>query len=139
MILTEKFVRFQDTKYHEHERKRFNDVFSQFTYLKANDPEYRTKIIEARQTYDLMELYRESFWWRPGNYTLRFNIRSPDRAKLRCANYHCEMKQNDVDALRENIDRMRVHHKNLVMSDVEGFVQTPVIWTWRYFVLAPDS
>jgi hypothetical protein len=137
VLLTEKLVRFHDTKHQAEQRASFSTVLAQYNYLKANDPEYRTKIIDTRQTFDLLELYKASFWWKPGKYTLTFDIKSPDRAKLRIGEFEFVLAQSDVDALRDNLARIPIYYRNLVMSDVEDYKQEPISWAWRNVYLRP--
>jgi hypothetical protein len=137
VLLTEKFVRFHDAKYQAEQRERFGEVLAQYNYLKGNDPKYRTKIMETRENFDLMEQHKSGFSWKPGKYNLSFALRSPDRAKLRDAEFEFVLQQSDIDALRSNLALIPTFYRNLVMSDVEGYKIEPLSWEWRNMYLRP--
>lgn len=134
-VLSEKFVRFQDANFQDQQRARFNDLQIQHDFLKSSEADYRDKTLASREVYNLIELYRERFWWRPGKYSLVFSVRSPDRTRLQKASYHFALSQSHVDELRANIDNMAPFIRNMVMAGTPDFDPAVLNWTWRYATL----
>lgn len=138
-VLSEKIVRFQDATFQDQQRARLNSVQIQLDFLKKANEDYREKLLQTREMYDLIELYQHHFWWRPGKYSLNYAIQSPDRSRLRKAKYHFVLPQSFVDDLRANINLMAPNFRNMVMSGAPDFVPAPLNWTWRYLTVIPDN
>ena len=87
--------------------------------------------------YDLMEFQQNRFWWKPGRYAVNFAIKSPNGATLVPSQCHFTLLKADVDALRSNVDQIKVDWENMTMAGAEGYVRRDVFWTWREPTLTP--
>ena len=136
-ILLEKLVRFQEPSYHEAHRPLVEALVSEHHRLKAAEVDYRQQVLGSKEFSALMAFYKTRFWWKSGQYTATFAIRSPDRAELTPGSYRFRLPQYDVDALGKNLDVIRVDYTNSTMSDVADYQAAPVLWSWRNVPLSP--
>ena len=137
-VLLEKFVRFHDLGFHERRRPVLNALVEHLNYLKGqHHADYRDQVLESRQAYDLLELFKSSFFWKPGEYTVRFRIKSRDGAVLDTDAHRFTLVQRDTDALRLNLDLLKIGYENLVKSDLPDYKLKAVRWNWRDVPLTP--
>lgn len=137
ILLTEKFVRFQEPTYHEAHQPALSTVLKQYHYLKTQAPERRHTIIESREAFDLFEFYKGNFWWKPGEYSAQFRIGPPNRAKLRDASFSFRLSQSDIDDLRSNLEVIRQYYLNIVEADIAAKEAQRVAWVWRTVPFSP--
>ncbi len=138
-ILVEKFVRFQEPSFHEAHRPLVEALAAEDSRLKSAGDDYREKTLASRELFTLLEFYRARFWWKPGQYTIRFGIRSPDHAKLAKVAYIFRLPQFEVEAMSKNLDLFKAALTNITMSDVPDYKPVPVEWAWRNVPLTPAS
>ena len=129
-LLIERFVRFQDLTFQESHRILLNSVTAHLNYLKEKESDYRDKILESREVSDMVQLFKQKFWWKKGKYTFRFQISSSNNANLRNVKFAFDMAQSDVDSLRKNLDFVKTDFENAIKSDIQGYQFKPVPWNW---------
>lgn len=131
VLLTEKFVRFRDLSFHARHRPVLNTLVEHLNYLKKQAEDYRDMVIKSKQFFDIVEIYKTCFWWRPGEYTVNFKIKSRHNANLNAGTFKFSLTQHDTDALRQNLDLISIDYENTTKSDLPEFKPKPVAWNWR--------
>ena len=102
-VLLEKLVRFHNLEFRERQRPVLNSLVEHLNYLRGQHADYHDRVLGSRQAYDLLELYKSSFLWKPGEYAVYFKIKSRDGAVLDIAAYRFTLAQRETDALRLNL------------------------------------
>jgi len=78
--LVEKFVRFQEPKYHDTVRPSMLDLIAHVNFLKrSGDPEYVEKLLVSKECFNAIEMSQKSFWWQAGTYAIFLNLSSPKK------------------------------------------------------------
>lgn len=131
VALVEKVVRFQEREYQDLHRPVLERSLSHYEYLRKTHDDYRQRTLESKEFYDLLDFYKGWFWWKPGEYSVRFGLISPNGAQLRTADFAFRLTTADVDALRSNLDVAKAYYTNLAMSDVSEYEKQPERWAWR--------
>jgi hypothetical protein len=108
--LVEKFVRFQEPRYHETDRPAFLTLLTQFNFLKRNDPEYVSKTLASKELFELLETRRTAFWWKAGRYDLTIKLSSPRKFRLTQSRFAYHLTSTDIDHLRQNIEALTTRH-----------------------------
>ncbi len=134
--LVEKFVRFHELEFHNKCRIALNDVIDHFNYLKKTKTDYRELLLESKLFFDMIELYKSCFWWKPGRYFINFDIHSPNKTTLQENKLSFFLSQHDTDSLRQNLDLLRDVHENLIKADLPDYQPKTVLWTWRNIVIS---
>lgn len=99
--LVEKFVRFQEPRYHESLRPPMNSLMAHFSFLKrSGDPDYVQKALVSKELYELVDARRKSFWWRAGRYDVTLKLSSPKRFSLPHSRYAFKLTSAAVDDLK---------------------------------------
>jgi hypothetical protein len=136
-VLLEKLVRFHDLGFRERQRPVLNSLVEHLNYLRGQHADYRFRALKSRQAYDLFELCKSSFLWKPGEYTVHFRIKSRDGAVLDTAAHRFTLVQHDADALRFNLDLVKTEYENIIKSDLPDYQFKAVRWNWRDVPLTP--
>jgi len=129
--LVEKFVRFQEPRYHETFRPALNELIAHFNYLKqSGDASYVEKLLASKEVFALNEARKKLFWWKPGLYTVTVVVSSPNDVKLERAIWSFRLTAIDVDQLRQNLVTLETELRNIIKSDLPDFQAQPVNWNW---------
>ena len=134
-LLTEKFVRFQDLRFHKGLRPLRNALLDHLIYLKGQEADLPEAVMASRELHDVVEFYKSSFWWKPGRYTVQFGIESRERAGLQAQTLGAELTQHDVDALQHNLDLIAPGFENELRFPSTDLQLRILPWTWRYIPL----
>lgn len=131
MSLLEKFVRFQDQKYHEDDRPLVNALITHFNYLKQAKPDtYVADTLASKELFSVLEARKKTFWWKAGRYDISISLSSPRKFKLANPDFHFELSVNDVDFLKKNLVGLDTEMTNLVSSNLPDFKIAPLNWNW---------
>jgi len=128
--LVEKFVRFQEPRYHESDRSLFAALVAHFNHLKRTDPEYVAKTLQSKELFDVIEARKQSFWWRAGQYEVTIRISSPSKLRFPRDRLSFSLTVADVERLRQNVDLLQAELQNIVKSNLPDFQSEPVNWNW---------
>lgn len=128
--LVEKFVRFQEPRYHEATRPQLQALAAHFKYLKRSDPNFVANTLASKEFYNLAETRKNSFWWKPGRYEVRFVLSSSKKLKLSEEKYEFDLTALDVEQLKQNIDMLEKEIGNVVRSNLPNFLAEPIDWNW---------
>lgn len=129
--LLEKFVRFQEPRYHETDRPLIQALIAHFNFLKQTNPQgYVEEMLSSKELYSLLEARKKSFWWKPGRYDVEVQLTSPQKFRLVSSQFHFELTANDVERLKGNIATSEVDVKNIISSNLPDFQAQPLNWNW---------
>lgn len=131
MSLLEKFVRFQEPRYHEADRPLTQALIAHFNYLKQTNPDnYVAEVIASRELFSVLEARKKSFWWKPGRYDIEVQLSSPQKFNLTSSGFHFHLTSSDVDLLKKNLMSLDTELKNIVSSNLPDFQAQPLNWSW---------
>lgn len=129
--LIEKFVRFQEPKYHEIDRPMMANLLEHCSYLKQTNPtSYVEKALESKELFALIEARKKSFWWKPGTYEVTLKPSSPKKFKLANSNFTFKLTKIDIDFLKRNLSLLDIYLKNVISSSTPNFEFQPLNWNW---------
>lgn len=132
VLLTEKFVRFQELAFHERNRPLINAFAEHGIYLKEQQNDCHDSILKSKQLFDIMEFYKASFWWKPGRYTVKFGIEGREKVGIDANAFEFKLMQHDIDYLRKNLDIVKDDFENMVKTSfIPDFESLPINWNWR--------
>lgn len=129
--LLEKFVRFQEPRYHESDRPILQSLVSHFHYLKqTNSASYVADTLSCKELFALLDTRRKSFWWKPGEYSVEVRLISSDSFKLLGKNFYFSLTANDIELLQRNFITLEVELNNVISSNLPDFHAQPLSWNW---------
>lgn len=128
--LTEKFVRFQEPRYHETIQPALSKLVSQFVFLKKRGGDYVADTLASKEFHELLEARQNSFWWRPGRYTMTVRLSSLKPISVTKAEYSFELTSSYIDQLQENVEKLRTELENTIKSNLPNFQAEPLNWNW---------
>lgn len=129
--LVEKFVRFQEPRYHEAVRPAMSNLIAHFNFLKrSGDADYVAKVLASKELFSVRETQEKLFWWKPGRYQATLQVSSPKKFKLSESRYQFELTSIDIDQLKQNIATLENDLKNTINSNLPDFKAQPVNWNW---------
>jgi hypothetical protein len=129
--LLEKFVRFQEPRYHESDRPLIQALVAHFNFLKQTNPEnYVSEVLASKELFSLLDARKKSFWWKAGRYDAEVQLSSPQKFRLIDSRFHFELTTNDVERLASNITTSEVDLKNIISSNLPDFQAQPLNWNW---------
>ncbi len=129
--LLEKFVRFQEPRYHESDRPLIQALVAHFNYLKQSKPTtYVAEVHASKELFSLLEARKKSFWWKAGRYNIEVKITSPQTFNLLNSSFHFELTQNDVALLERNVTNVETDLHNIISSNLPDFQAQPLNWNW---------
>jgi hypothetical protein len=129
--LLEKFVRFQESSYHESDRPLIQALIAQFNFLKQTKPiDYVQETLNSKELFSLVEARKKSFWWKEGRYDIEVRITSPQKFSILNSYFYFELSKNDVFFLERNLDTLETDIKNIISSNLPDFESQPFNWNW---------
>lgn len=129
--LVEKFVRFQEPRYHEAVRPALSNLIAHLNFLRrSGDADYTSKLLASKEFFDVVDSRQKSFWWRAGRYDVSLKLSSPKKFTLTHVQYRFELTQIDVDQLRQNVETLKTELENVLKSDLPGFQPQAINWNW---------
>src|SRR5262249_43845015 len=130
--LIEKFVRFQEPRYHETDRPVLSSLIAHFNYLKrSNEPAaYVAQTLSSKELFAVLEAREKSFWWKPGRYEVTLKLSSPKRFKVTHSQFQFELSSHDVDRLKQNIATVESELRDGISSNLPDYKYQPVNWNW---------
>lgn len=129
--LLEKFVRFQEPRYHESDRPLIQGLVAHFNYLKQAKPDtYVADVLASKELFSLLEARKKSFWWKAGRYAAEVKVTSPQSFNILSSKFNFELTANDVALLERNIATLETEVKNIISSNLPDFNAQPLNWNW---------
>ncbi len=138
--LLEKFVRFQEPRYHEADRPVTQALVAHFNFLKQSNPtNYVPNVLASKELFSVLEARQKSFWWKPGRYDIELRLSSPHKFKLSNSRFYFNLTSIDVDLLKKNIASLDTELKNIVSSNLPDFKGQPLNWNWANVDVLPTK
>jgi len=131
LSLIEKFVLFQEKKFHDSQLPIFNKLYSHFLYLKETNDDFVDKSISSKEFHDLIDYYRTQFWWKCGTYTAEFKLSSPKRIKFDTCLFTFKLEQHHIDSLQKNIDNIRLNYEETIKTNIPDYESQQINWSWQ--------
>lgn len=129
--LIEKFVRFQEPRYHETDRPVSSDLIAHFNFLKRSKPEdYVSQTLSSKEYFSVLEVRRKAFLWKPGHYQITFRLSSPKKFKLAHSRFDFELTSVDIDRLKENTNTLEIDLQDLISSNLPDYKREVINWNW---------
>lgn len=129
--LVEKFVRFQEPKFHDAGKPLLSKLVAHYNFLKeSGDPDFAKALLASKELHDVVRINQGWFWWRTGKYDVTFQISSPKRFSFPESKFSFELPQLDVDHLRHNIKNIEIDLHNLIKSSLPSYKPDNVVWNW---------
>mgnify|MGYP001557976410 CR=1 FL=1 len=126
----ERFFRFQDTLFLSKRKLLLREGTDHQVYLKKTKPDYHQELMDSKQVHNLLELYEQYFFWKPGKYTVKFSIKSPNKVVFIDSSYFFELKPYEVEDLKKNLVLFKSATANHIKSDIETYKPEEVKWSW---------
>jgi hypothetical protein len=129
--LIEKFVRFQEPRYHEKDRPVTSNLVAHFNFLKRSKPEdYVSQSLASKELFSVLETRKKAFWWKPGLYQITLRLSSPKKFKLTHSQFNFELTSIDIDRLKENVTTLDVDLRDTISSNIPDFKREAINWNW---------
>jgi hypothetical protein len=129
--LVEKFVRFQEPRYHDAIRPLFVNLLTHFNFLKqSGDPDYIAKVLASKELFDLLDARKKAFWWKPGQYQLTVKLSSTKKVAIAQDQFRFDLSSLDVDHLKQNLANLDTELQNVLKSNLPDFKLEPINWNW---------
>jgi hypothetical protein len=129
--LIEKFVRFQEPRYHETDRPVILNLIAHFNFLKRSKPEeYVSQTLSSKEFFSVLETREKAFWWKPGHYQIAFRLSSPKKFTLTHSQLNFELTSVDIDRLKENVTTLEIELKDVISSNLPDFKREVIDWNW---------
>ena len=129
--LLEKFVRFQEPRFHDADGRATRELVSHFGFLKQRDSVgFVQQVLASKEFFAVVEQRQNWFWWKPGRYEVTLKPASPQKFMLKGANFAFELSSVDIDALRKNIPIVKTEISNIIMSNVPNSIPVSPTWQW---------
>lgn len=126
----ERFFRFQAPSFHSKQKSLLRAATDHQAYLKSTKTDYHDDLINSKQLHDVIEFYKEYFFWKSGHYTVKFSVKSPSKVELTESSFTFELKPYEVEDLMKNMPMIKAEASNLIYKGTEGFEPEPVNWQW---------
>jgi hypothetical protein len=129
--LIEKFVRFQEPRYHETNRPVTSNLIAHFNFLKQSNPtDYLARTPSSKELFAVLETRQKSFWWKPGRYQITIKLSSPKKFRVTHSQFDFELTSVDIDQLKQNAATIESELRNLISSNLPDFKVQPITWNW---------
>lgn len=129
--LLEKFVRFQEQRFHEADSITTRKLVAHFNFLKQKKPDgFVADVLASREYFSVVEGRQKWFAWRPGRYDLTLHPTSPQKFKLIEPTFTFQLTAEDVEHLRRNLTVIETEIRNVVSSNLADHKPLPVHWQW---------
>lgn len=126
LSMIERHFRFLDASFTDANKIKLDELTEHQMHMKKNDPNYHDAFLKSKNFDDYLKFFREKFWWKAGKYTVSFVVRSPAKMKLLRNSFEFRLTQDNVDALKNNLDEIKIPIENYIKKGVPGFVELPM-------------
>jgi len=131
--LVEKFVRFQEPRYHETIQPALSSLVAQFNFLKrSGTSDYVSQVLASKELFELNDVRQDSFWWKAGRYEATIKLSSPRKFRLTRSQFAFDLTSNHIDQLRQNLDMLTTEMRNVIESNLPDFQAQLINWNWAY-------
>jgi hypothetical protein len=135
-VFLERFVRFQETKFHATFDPLVQDAGTAIQFERKKGGDIYSRIAGLKEVSAILDHYEKYFWWKAGTYEVTFRMASPERIKVSPQRFEIRVTQADVDSLRRNITQFAPEYENLIRAGEQGYTFQAVFWDWRSVPIA---
>lgn len=129
--MLEKFVRFQEPKYHQMDRAMTSALVEQFNFLKQKNPDsYVQDVLGSKEYFSVVGGRRNWFWWKPGRYEVVLKLSSPQAFTLLDGKFAFELSKVDIEQLKKNLEPLDAEIRNIINSNLPDAKPQPFTWQW---------
>jgi len=134
--VSQMLVRFMHKRFRVEISKVSAPALDRFNFLKTSCKLNTEKDIEdlakEQDFVDILKFYNSEFIWSAGKYTVTFEFDSPNKFKYKKSEYTFELKQDDIDNLKKNIENIRHDLIEMAKLDcISDYELKPTNWVWR--------
>ena len=129
-------VRFMPLKFSEKLKEGSVDAIKRYNFMKTSGQLSTVDEVDAllseQHFEDVMKVFESEFIWIAGKYTVKFEFGSPNKFKYEKDEYTFELKQEDINELKNNISNIKLDIEQRAKSDnISDFKPKPINWIWR--------
>jgi hypothetical protein len=129
--LLEKFVRFQEPRFHQVDAANTRALVTQFNFLKQKSPENSVPdMLASKEYFAVVDARQKWFGWKPGRYELTLRPTSPQKFTMLESTFSFELNATDAEHLRKNVALLDAEIRNVISSNLPNFKPTPIHWQW---------
>lgn len=136
--LLEKFVRFQEPRFHAADSVTGRALLAQATFLrqKTSTPEeFVCELFKCKEYFDVLELRKKWLWWKAGRYTVTLRPSSPQKFKLELTQIAFDLTPIDIERIATNREQIENNIRNIVHSNLPDTKPIPVNYYWTNVTL----
>jgi hypothetical protein len=127
----ERFVRFQEPRFHEVDAVATRALVGQFNFLKQKSSDsFVPEALASRDFFAVIDERQKGFHWKPGQYDVSLKPSSPQKFNLVDATFSFELSAEDIEHLRKNLLVIDTELRNVISSNLQDYTQMPVHWQW---------
>ena len=133
--IEERFIRFQDQAYHTNKEVYEMKSAKKLIYMQESGDTDYDAFLKSEEMKDLYSFIKQSFNWKSGNYSVIFEIESPESFILKDNEYKFELTSIDVEHIEKNKGLIERSYEYLLKPKKEDEVRQELVWAWRNPVL----
>jgi len=127
----ERFVRFQEPRFHEVDAAATRELVGHFNFLKQKSSDrFVPEALESREYFAVIDARQKWFHWKPGHYDLSLRPSSPQQFNLVDANFSFDLSAEDIEHLRKNLLVIETELRNVISSNLQHYRPVPLHWQW---------
>ncbi|MER5083127.1 hypothetical protein [Enterobacter vonholyi] len=127
-LLTEKFIKFQEPKYHAQDTILLNELNAHVSFLaNRNTSNITAEALASPQLHNIIAYRENFFWWKKGKYTVSLQAKSPDRFSFEGNTFSFSLNQTEIDLLKFNMKSLSEFLDAQVAKKEEI---TNIKWNW---------
>ena len=127
----ERFVRFQSVEFLSGKEPIEAKASSRIMYLQRQGEEIDIEaFLRCDEMTDLYAYIKRAFQWKQGNYSLRFEVDSPQSYRIFGDVYEFSLTQVDVEELEKNTVQVERDYRERFIPKKEE--EPAMVWMWRY-------
>ncbi|MBU0519714.1 hypothetical protein KJ564_12360 [bacterium] len=131
----ERHIRFNEDEFYTNKEKYESKVTKKLTYLK-NKGEYNVQdFLKSEEITDLISFLRQWFNWKQGDYTVTFEVDSPEKFILMDNKYSFSINPIQIDLLQGNLEPLLKQFEDELNLGIEGYTPHKVHYNWVYPIL----
>ena len=137
--IEERFIRFQDQAYHTNKEVYEMKSAKKLIYMQeSGNPDFDA-FLNSEEMRDLYSFIKQSFNWKSGNYSVIFEIESPEKFILKDNEYKFELTSIDVEHIEKNKGIIERSYEYEVKPKKDEEVRQDLVWAWRNPVLTKTT
>ena len=130
------FVRFQHGQFRVSMNKPFASLLERFNILKNSGKLISESDIDGLKSeteFDrVLKLIDSEFIWHAGEYTVTFELHSPNKIKYKKDEYVFTLSQEDIENLKENIENIKFDiFQRAKQEIVKDYKPKDISWVWK--------